>query len=262
MASPTKLESGVSELDYAGALRNAPVEVIDGPLTGLPIPAHAEIVIEGDIPPPEEETAPEGPFGEWPGYYTHSGPEPVVRIKRIMFRDNPIILGAPPLLPYTPQFGLPLHAARLWDHLERSGVSGLRGVWSFMGGLLVAVSIRQAYAGHTIQALLGASSLKAWAMDRYFVTVDEDIDPSDLNQVLWAMCTRVDPAESIQILRAWTTDIDPRLPPEKRAIKDFTMGRALIDACKPFTWRDRFPATNRFDEQTRSQIWQKYGSYL
>ena len=51
-------------------MRGQPVEVIEGPLTGLPIPAHAEIVIEGEMPPPEVESRDEGPFGEWPGYYT------------------------------------------------------------------------------------------------------------------------------------------------------------------------------------------------
>jgi UbiD family decarboxylase len=258
MASPTKLQPGVSEYDYAGALRGAPVEVVAGPLTGLPVPADAEIVLEGWMPPPAEETAQEGPFGEWPGYYTHSGLEPVVRVERVMYRDDPIILGAPPLLPTTPYFGLPLHAARIWEHLENSGVPDIRGVWIFVTGLIVVISIRQRYAGHSQQALIAASGLRAWAMDRYFVVVDDDIDASDLNQVLWAICTRVDPSESVQILKAWTTDIDPRLPPEKRAKKDLTMGRMLIDACKPFTWKDEYPVTNRFDAETRARVFEKW----
>ena len=48
----------------------------------LPVPATSEIVIEGEMPPPEEESHTEGPFGEWPGYYTHSGEECVVRVKQ------------------------------------------------------------------------------------------------------------------------------------------------------------------------------------
>jgi len=91
MASPVKLSRGVSELDYMGALHGEPVEVIESDLTGLPIPAHAEIVVEGEIPPVEEESALEGPFGEWPGYYTHIGQECVVRVQRIMYRNDPIL---------------------------------------------------------------------------------------------------------------------------------------------------------------------------
>jgi UbiD family decarboxylase len=73
LAAPSAAKSGVSEYEYAGALRGAPLEVIRAPFTGLPIPATAEIVIEGEMPSPEEESHAEGPFGEWPGYYTHSG---------------------------------------------------------------------------------------------------------------------------------------------------------------------------------------------
>ena len=84
MAAPSAAKAGVSEYEYAGALRGAPLEVIRAPYTGLPVPATSEIVVEGEMPPPEEETHSEGPFGEWPGYYTHSGEECVVRVKRIL----------------------------------------------------------------------------------------------------------------------------------------------------------------------------------
>ena len=82
MAAPSAAKAGVSEYEYAGALRGASLEVIRAPFTGLPIPATSEIVIEGEMPSPEVETHAEGPFGEWPGYYTHSGEECVVRVKR------------------------------------------------------------------------------------------------------------------------------------------------------------------------------------
>ena len=115
------------------------------------MPAHAEIVVEGVIPPESEETAVEGPFGEWPGYYTHQGPEAVVRIQRIYYRDNPIIAGAPPLRPINwSNFTNYVH---LWEHLERSGVTDVAGVWGFYNGLLTVVSLRQRYAGHAKQAL-------------------------------------------------------------------------------------------------------------
>jgi UbiD family decarboxylase len=75
---------GMSEFDYCGGLRGAPIDVIRGELTGLPIPATAEIAIEGEVPPPKDQTHMEGPFGEWPGYYAHgAADEPVIRVKRV-----------------------------------------------------------------------------------------------------------------------------------------------------------------------------------
>ena len=264
-ASPAALPIGTSEYDLAGAFRGEPVEVIRAPGTGLPIPAHAEIVVEGEMPPVEEESAQEGPFGEWPGYYTHIGPETVVRVKRIMYRNDPILLGAPPLLPTTPcgHQALPRAAVSTWDHLESAGVPNVRGVWVYARGLMVVVSIEQRYDSHAVQALIAAAGRRRnFAMDTFVVVVDEDIDPSDLNQVLWALCTRVDPAKSVQILRALTTDLDPRLSPKKRADQDYSMGLMLIDACKPYAWKDQFPLTNRFDEPYREEVRKRWRSKL
>ncbi len=259
IAAPSAIKAGVSEYDYAGGLRGAPVEVIKAPHTGLPVPAFAEIVLEGEIPPLEEESALEGPFGEWPGYYTHVGQECVVRVRGVMYRNKPILLGNPPLLPTTHRYGIPLFATRIWEHLESSGVSDIQGVWGHCHTLMIVISLRQKYPGHAMQALTATAGLQAGAsMYRYVVAVDEDIDPSDLNQVLWAMTTRVDPSESVQVLRSWTSDLDPRVSPEKRAKGDYTSGRMLIDACRPFTWRDQFANSNRFSEQMRKQISQKW----
>ena len=72
-----------------------PVEVIMGPKTGLPIPAHAEIAFEGFIHP--NDLIDEGPLGEWTGYYAGGlKKEPAIRIETMMYRDNPILLGAIP----------------------------------------------------------------------------------------------------------------------------------------------------------------------
>src|SRR5439155_21015131 len=104
--------------DYAGGLRGEPVEVLAAPRTGLFIPAEAEIVLEGELPSPEEESVFEGPFGEWPGYYSHSGMECVVRVQEIHYRPSPIIYGSPPLRPMLSweQGGKP--AQFMVEHLE------------------------------------------------------------------------------------------------------------------------------------------------
>jgi UbiD family decarboxylase len=263
LAGPSRLRAGTCEYDYVGAIRGAPVEVIRVGLAGLPVPASSEIVLEGEIPPLEEESAPEGPFGEWPGYYTHTGQETVVRVRSVMCRNDPILLGNPPLLPTTMRYGIPLFAARIWEHLESSGIADVQGVWCHCHTLMIVISLQQRYAGQAMQALTAAAGLSAGAdMYRYFVAVDDDIDPSDFSQVLWALCTRVDPAESVQILRSWTSDLDPRLAPTKRSQGDHTAGRMLIDACKPFPWRDRFPPTNRFNQEMREQVWEKWRDQL
>ena len=258
-AAPSASKEGVSEYDYAGALRGEPVEVIRGPFTGLPVPATSEIVVEGEMPSPEEDSEMEGPFGEWPGYYTHSGKECVVRVKNILHRNEPILLGNPPLLPITERYGIPLFAARIWDHLEQTGISDIQGIWCHCHTLMVVVSLKQRYAGHAMKALTTVAKFNTGAsMYRYYVAVDDDIDPLDLKQVIWAMCTRVDPGESIEVINSWTSDLDPRLPPEKRDKGDFTMSRMLIDACKPFAWRDRFPLANKFSAEMRKATWEKW----
>jgi UbiD family decarboxylase len=266
MAAPIPAPVGVSEYEFAGALRGAAVEVIRAPQTGLPIPAFAELVVEGEMPPLSEESVLEGPFGEWTGYYTHSGPETVVRVQQILFRDDPIILGDPPMIPtITPgDQAVPLWSApATWDHLENAGISNIRGVWAYARQLMIVVSIEQREPGHAMQALLAAAGRRrAGGMERYFIVVDEDIDPSDWNQVLWALCTRVDPAESVHILRSRTSDIDPRLSPRQRAEKDFAMGIMLIDACKPYGWKDQYPPANRFDDAYKAEVFQRWRATL
>ena len=86
MPSYTKFPYGRSEMEISGGLIGRPLEVLRGPVTGLPIPASSEIAIEGEIPPLSEEARAEGPFGEWPGYYsggtTGTGEnQPIIRVK-------------------------------------------------------------------------------------------------------------------------------------------------------------------------------------
>src|SRR5204862_1027194 len=115
------------------------------------------------------------------------------------------------------------------EHLERYVDTDVEGVLGFYNGLLTVVPLRQRYAGHAKQALITAAGFRHGDMKTYYVTVDEDIDPTNQEEVLWAMCTRVDPARTVDIIHdAWTADLDPRLSPERRAAGDLTVGRMLI----------------------------------
>lgn len=261
MASPF----GTSEYVVAGAYRGEAVKVIHLPNTGFPVPAEADLVIEGDMPPLSVESAFEGPHGEWPGYYSHEGPEPVVRISSIYYRPRPILLGMPNLRPLGDGnlIGVPALATQTWDHLEHAGITDIAGVWCFGFFLIVVISLRQRYPGHARQALLAASGFRLGDMKRYFIAVDEDIDPSNIDEVLWAISTRVDPATSIDIVRgAWTASLDPRLSPEQRRTGDLTMGRMLIDACKPYHWRDEYPRSNVYSSEERAIVTKRWSSLL
>src|SRR5258708_38674843 len=94
MPSYTKFPYGRSEMEISGGLIGRPLEVLRGPITGLPIPASSEIAIEGEIPPPSEEARAEGPFGEWPGYYSGGTrgtgeDQPIIRGKTIHYPNAP-----------------------------------------------------------------------------------------------------------------------------------------------------------------------------
>lgn len=268
MASHTKIPWGKSELEFAGGLRERPVEVLKGPITGLPIPAHAEIAIEGEVPPPDVDARPEGPFGEWPGYYSGGTlgtgkPQPVIRVKALYHRTQPILLDEAPLWPGAPKHALPIMAGILWDQLESAGIQDVVGVFTYTS-FFVVVAIRQRFAGHAKQAGHAALSCAATARNgRYIVVVDEDIDPTDFKEVLWAMETRVDPARDIEIVEGcWSTPLDPRMPAENRASGDHTNNRAIFYAVRPYAWRDKFPKVSRAGRDLRQQVVEKYRSLL
>ena len=145
----------------------------------------------------------EGPYGEWTGYYA-SGErtEPILKVKRLMHRTNPIITAAPSSRPPGGADDGLLRSAFIWDHLDKAGVPDVRGVGCYQGRFFTAVSIKQRYPGHAKQAALIAAQCQTGAyLGRYVVVVDDDIDVYDMNDVLWAMCTRVDPAVDTDFIR-------------------------------------------------------------
>ena len=92
----TEAPYGVFELDIVGGLRGRPVQMVRGQITGLPFPANAEIVLEGYVTPERREI--EGPFGEWTGHYAGGASSvTVLDVKAIYHRNDPILLGVPPM---------------------------------------------------------------------------------------------------------------------------------------------------------------------
>ncbi|MDP2726110.1 MAG: UbiD family decarboxylase, partial [Dehalococcoidia bacterium] len=252
---------GLSEYDYAGGLKGQPIEVIEGKLTGLPIPAQAEIVLEGECVPGENRL--EGPFGEWTGYYGKpEGPAPVIRVKAVYHRNDPILCGGPAST--SASFFSIARSAMVWDQVEAAGVPDVKGVWCepnlAHGHPWLVISIKQRYPGHAKQAALIASQCDTAAYaGRFIIVVDDDIDPSNIMDVLWAMCTRSDPERSIDIIRrCWSGPLDTALPPGKRGFNS----RAIIDACRPYEWMKDFPAVVGVSAPLRDRVIGKWGEIM
>ena len=227
----------VSEYEYAGGIKGEPIPVVRGKKTDLLIPANAELVIEGVIRPNSVKA--EGPFGEFPGYYGR--PEagcPLVDITAVHYRTQPILTNA--LMADYPSceqsgFFSVIRSAKIWDDLDKLGIPGIQGVYAHpaaAGGFgMTVISLEQRYAGHAAQVLALAAQVPGGAYyTKWIIAVDEDVDPTDMDQVIWAMASRCNPIDDIDILRnTWSTWLDPtQNPPEKRPYGS----KALINACK------------------------------
>ncbi len=247
----------------AGAIMGRPLKLVREEVTGLPVPADSEIVVAGFSPPSRLEN--EGPFGEWVGYYVSGARKRhVVEVQRIYYRDSPIILGSPPgKAPADSSYqGSVLRSAVLHNQLERLGIPGIHAVWfnETGGRFLVAIAIKQLYAGHARQIAVLASQLPSGAafMGRWIIVTDDDIDVTDIDQVLWALCTRVDPDKDIDVFRrCWSSSIDPVVQPPSPTP---TTSRAIIDACKPFESVKDFPPEIKLSAELEKKLKAKWAN--
>lgn len=262
LASTVGIPWGNSEYDFLGGLLGTPAPVVKGECTGLPMPASAELVLEGFVPPPDRETVPEGPFGEWPGYYaSEKTPSPIVKVEVIYHRNDPIITGYPCLKTYlNAEIYLLMRSANIWSSLERAGVPEVRGVWfPRQGRFLVVVAISQRFSGHAREAAYGILATRDGGRDtRIVIVVDEDIDITNFNEVMWAVCSRWDPRTASEILEVAQTSINPRIPPEKRRLNELTGSCIVIDACKPYSWMKQYPTVSSFSPEDKRKVAEKW----
>jgi len=260
MLAASPLPEDVSEIEFAGGLRGEPFDVIRGPYTGFPIPAAAEIAIEGEMMP--GEAMKEGPFGEWMGYYSDdSVPRPYLKVKNVLYRNNPILCCAPQHKPVD-ETGLLkgiAGAAQVWRALDACGLPDILGVWNHEGGpatRFTAIQIKQRYPGHARNVLHVAANCQGGAYaGKWTVVVDDDIDAGDLDQVLWAMSTRFDPMTDIDLIqKAWASKRDPLYLPG-----NFN-NRILIDACIPYDMKLKgtFPPVVDVSPELRAKIREKF----
>ncbi len=266
LAASTLVSAQVDEYEVAGSLRQRPVPVFKSDLTGLMLPAKAEIILEGYIDP--NELLEEGPFGEYTGYYSGSMgkdyPKPALRVKRILHRNNPVF--------WSTTVGKPINdihmiqslnrTATLWHDLETMRVPGIESVYippETCGRFWAIVSVRQKYPGHSNHV---ANAVIASTTGHYgikgVITVDHDIAADDWDRVWWALSTRFDPKRSAQIIdRGRSTPLDPGLPIDAREV----VSRLLLDACTPYEWKEK-PNEIFMDRgvlQKVSERWNEYG---
>lgn len=257
----------VSEYEFAGGVKGEPIPVVRGKTTDLLLPANAELVVEGIIRPNSVKR--EGPFGEFPGYYGR--PEagcPLVEVTAIHYRSNPILTHA--LMadyPSNEQSGFfsIIRSARIWDDFDKLGVPGIQGVYAHPAGAggfgMTVISLEQRYAGHAAQALALAAQVPGGAYyTKWIIAVDEDIDPTDMDQVIWAMSSRCNPIDDVDVLRnTWSTWLDPtQNPPEKRPYGS----KALINACKEHRYLPIFSKRTALRKEVYDKVaaqWQKLG---
>ncbi|MFZ7110980.1 MAG: UbiD family decarboxylase [Desulfatiglandales bacterium] len=253
----------VSEYEYAGGIKGEAIRVVKAETIDMLIPADAEIVVEGVCYP--DQYMEEGPFGEFQGYYGRPGGKtPFIEVKCIHHRNNPILTAAlmadHPSCEQNTFFGI-ARSARIWDDLDLMGIPGIKGVYSMpsaAGGFgVVVVSIEQRYAGHAAQvAALTAQCAGAAYYTKWIIVVDHDVDPTDIEQVIWAMSTRCSPADDLDVLRnTLSTYLDPtRNPPELRPYGS----KVLVNACMEHRFLKEFSKRTRLRESMYRQVKDKW----
>ena len=257
----------VSEYEFAGGIKGEPIPVVRAQTSDLLLPANAELVVEGVIHPNSVKT--EGPFGEFPGYYGR--PEagcPLVDVTRVHYRTSPVLTNAImadyPSCEQSGFFAI-IRSARIWDDLDKLGIPGVQGVYAHPAGAggfgMTVISLEQRYAGHAAQCLALAAQVPGGAYyTKWIIAVDEDIDPTDMDQVIWAMSSRCHPIEDIDVLRnTWSTWLDPtQNPPEERPYGS----KALINACKEHRYLPVFSKRTTLSREMYDQVagrWKELG---
>ncbi|MEO7026361.1 MAG: UbiD family decarboxylase, partial [Caulobacteraceae bacterium] len=208
IAAVTPVPDTLSEYHFAGLLRGARLELVAAKTQPLLVPAHAEIVIEGEVR--LDETADEGPYGDHTGYYNSVEPFPVFHVTAITRRREPIYLtthtGRPPDEPSV--LGEALN--EVFVPLLRAQFPEIVDFWLPPEGCsyrIAVVSIRKAYPGHAKRVMMGVwSYLRQFMYTKWVIVVDEDIDARDWKEVMWAISTRMDPARDITLIEGTPID--------------------------------------------------------
>jgi 2,5-furandicarboxylate decarboxylase 1 len=236
-AAATTTQYGVDELEIASALLREEVDLVKCETVDIEAPGHAEIIIEGEIPPGVRE--PEGPFSEFQDYYlTGAGNNPIVNVKAITMRRDAIFKniqnGAE--VEGCVYHKVPMSAQILRRARTVGGFADIKNVLALPGIFAVVVQMTPRYYGEARNVLLSVLSSE-YQHPKIAIAVDEDVDIFNYADVLWAIATRVNPQEDITVIPgAKIHAMDPSCPefgsagaPGWHRIG----GKVIIDATKP-----------------------------
>jgi UbiD family decarboxylase len=243
-----------NQLEYkmAAALQGRPYRVVKLP-NGLDVPWGAEYVLEGRILAGRREA--EGPFGEFPGYYSGGHKYPVIEIDRVSHRNQPIFehiyLGKPwTELDYIQALTTcaPIYAQLKANFPEVSAVNAL-----YTHGLVVIVSTKCRYGGFAKEVGLRVlTTSHGLGYAKVVIVVDDDVDPFDLNQVMWAISVRMNPSADLLVLPNLTENLlDPASEPPGISHK------MILDATTPVAPDRRGHYSEMLDPPDRTDVWRQ-----
>jgi 2,5-furandicarboxylate decarboxylase 1 len=248
------------ELEIAGALHGASLPVVKCLTSEVRVPASAEIVIEGRILPKVRE--PEGPFGEFPKYYSAKENREVIQVDLITHRTSPIFHTIVPAEMEHLLLGAIPREATLLSHLQRS-FPGVKDVHLSIGGVAryhLHVKFEKRREGEPKNVILCAFG--AHYDIKQVTVVDIDVDVHDPLQVEWAVATRFQADRDLVVISgAQGSVLDPSTtggnetangepPPMHMQGISAKMG---IDATKPVSYHEhvftkvRVPGEDKVD---------------
>ena len=196
------------ELEIAGALHGAPLPVVKCVTNDVHVPAFAEIVIEGRILPNVRE--PEGPFGEFPKYYSAQEAREVIEVTALTHRETPIFHTIVPAEMEHLLLGAIPREATLLAHLQRSH-PGVKDVHLSVGGVCryhLWIQFDKKREGEAKNVILCAFG--AHYDIKQVVVVDTDVDVHDAAEIEWAIATRFQADRDLVVIEgAQGSPLDP-----------------------------------------------------
>lgn len=195
LGAVTPVPDSLSEYAFAGLLRGEKTEVVNCLGSDLQVPASAEFILEGFIYP--DEMADEGPFGDHTGYYNEVDQFPVFTVERITHRKDPIYhstyTGRPPDEPAI--LGVALN--EVFVPILQKQFPEITDFYLPPEGCsyrMAVVTMKKQYPGHAKRVMMGVwSFLRQFMYTKFVIVTDDDVNPRDWNDVIWAITTRMDP---------------------------------------------------------------------
>ncbi len=264
LVAVTKIPYELGEYEVAGGIAGEPVELVKCKTIDIEVPATAEIVIEGEMPTDYLER--EGPFGEYTGYIGRGKMNPFVNVTCITHRKQPIwnafLSQFPPSessLLTTLGFEGRFHKFLRYD-LSLPNLVDVAFHNESSGRQFLVIQLKSPTQAEAWKALNGAAALMP-GYAKIIVVVDEDIDPRNLDRVVWALCFRMQPDKDIRVTPGKITGLDPSAlhPEEARKIRErpLTSG-VMINATRKWVYPPVSLPKQEFMERAR-QIWEEEG---